>query len=210
MSEKKYYCYCSSNCRYETMTKEQILAAIAQATGVVDIDPDAGFVAKVKETNSGQYVTFWVGTQAQYNAIGEKATNCLYIITDDTSKADFEKAVARAISESEKAVGIANEAKQAAKEAKTRRYDYEEKDGSTALMDVNGKALFYIIEIMNLDARNVRETIVVDTASLISGNKFRFPSSPVITGELYEGRICVFLDVEYSDKWALTRLTGYC
>lgn len=93
MSEKKYYCFCGSNCKYETMTKEQIMAAIAQATGVTDIDPDAGFISKVKETN-GRYVTFWVGTQAQYNALQVKEENCLYIITDDTSKADFEKTVA--------------------------------------------------------------------------------------------------------------------
>lgn len=93
---KKYYCFCSSNCKYETMTKEQILAAIAQAaeTGLV-FDPDAAFVSKVKETNSGMNVTFWVGTQAEYNKLESIEANCLYIITDDTSKADFEKAIAQ-------------------------------------------------------------------------------------------------------------------
>ena len=30
MSVKKY-CYCENNCKYETMSKEEILAAIAQA-----------------------------------------------------------------------------------------------------------------------------------------------------------------------------------
>lgn len=90
---KKYYCFCSSNCKYETMTKEQILAAIAQATGFDNVDPDAGFITRVKEKNGGNYVTFWVGTQAQYNAIESKDTNCLYIITDDTTSADFMKAL---------------------------------------------------------------------------------------------------------------------
>jgi hypothetical protein len=83
---KKYYCFCSSNCKYETMTKEQILAAIAQAveTGSVS-NCDTGFITKVKEINGGGYVTFWVGTQAQYNALENVQRNCLYIITDDTT-----------------------------------------------------------------------------------------------------------------------------
>lgn len=83
---KKYYCFCSSNCKYETMTKEQILSAITQAaSGESVIDPDAGVISKVKETNTGGYITFWVGTQAQYNALqGNTEQNCLYIITDDT------------------------------------------------------------------------------------------------------------------------------
>lgn len=90
--ERKYYCLCEANCKFETMTKEQILAAIAQAaeTGLV-VDPDAGFISKVKEANEGKYVTFWVGTQAQYNALSSVEANCLYIITDDTTKEDFEK-----------------------------------------------------------------------------------------------------------------------
>ena len=96
MSEgKKYYCFCSSNCKYETMTKEQILSAIEQAErGEPVIDPDAGVLTKVKETNNGGYITFWVGTQAQYNALqGNVVQNCLYIITDETTTADMGKAI---------------------------------------------------------------------------------------------------------------------
>lgn len=80
---KKYYCFCGSNCKYETMTKEQILTAIADATGKIDIDPDAAFITKVKEGNSGGFVTFWVGTQAQYNELKTIESSCLYVITDD-------------------------------------------------------------------------------------------------------------------------------
>lgn len=84
--EKKYFCFCSSNCKYETMTKEQILTAIAQAlsTGKVE-NVDTGFITKVKEANGGRYVTFWVGTQAEYNALKEKKTDCLYIVTDSAA-----------------------------------------------------------------------------------------------------------------------------
>lgn len=92
--EKKYYCFCGSNCKYETMTKEQILAAIAQAVeGGAVVNPNAGFITKVKETNGGGYVTFWVGRQSQYNAIEKKDPSCLYIITDDTSAEDLDRTI---------------------------------------------------------------------------------------------------------------------
>lgn len=83
MSDRKYYCFCDLNCKFETMTKEQILSAIAQAAenGLV-FDPDAAFVTKVKESNVGGFVTFWAGTQAQYNALQTKDKNCIYVITD--------------------------------------------------------------------------------------------------------------------------------
>ena len=97
MSERKYYCFCDSNCKFETMTKEQILAAIAQAveTGSVG-DCDTGFVTKIKELNGGKTVTFWVGRQVEYNALQEKDSNCMYIITDDTLHADIDKALKEA------------------------------------------------------------------------------------------------------------------
>lgn len=101
---RKYYCMCDSNCKFETMTKEQILAAIAQAmeTGVVG-DVDTGFVTKLKELNTGSAVTVWVGTRAQYNAITEKAGNCLYIITDDTTSEDIVATCEAAVAAAEEA-----------------------------------------------------------------------------------------------------------
>lgn len=94
--ERKYYCICEDNCKFETMSKEQILAAITQAVenGKVH-NVDTGFITKVKEMNGGRYVTFWVGTQAEYNALEERATNCMYIITDETSAQDLEAALAK-------------------------------------------------------------------------------------------------------------------
>ena len=90
-----YYVICDDDSRHESMTKEQILAAIAQAleTGKIG-ECDTGFVTKVKETNGGNSLTFWVGTQAQYNALEAVAENCLYIISDDTSMTDFNNIVA--------------------------------------------------------------------------------------------------------------------
>lgn len=83
MAERNYYVVCDDNCRFEGMTKEQIITAIEQAieTGSVG-DIDAGFITKIKETNRNAELKFWVGTQAEYNAISVPSQNTFYIITD--------------------------------------------------------------------------------------------------------------------------------
>lgn len=92
--ERKYYVLCADNCRFEAMTKEQTLAAIAQAVETGEIkDVDAGFVTKIKEKNGGKQVTIWVGTQAEYNAISTPDVNCLYIITDDSTVQEMQNAI---------------------------------------------------------------------------------------------------------------------
>ena len=42
-----------------------------------------GFIESLKEMNNGGKFSFWVGTQAEYNALTEKNDGCFYIITDD-------------------------------------------------------------------------------------------------------------------------------
>lgn len=209
--EKKYYCYCSSNCRYETMTKEQILAAIAQATGATNVDPDAGFISKVKETNSGQYVTFWVGTQAQYNEIATKATNCLYIITDDTTKADFEKAAANLVSICDRTAAIAAEAKSIASKAGfSREFNVHTASPTFAMLHTANASLFYIIEIASKEQPNVREAITVDYFSLVSGNYLRFPCGVTVYGKRDGTSVSIFVTDGWTDTYGLTRFTGYC
>ncbi len=92
--ERKYYVLCQNNCKFESMTKEQILAAIEQAVSTGEItDVDTGFVTKLKELNANAALSFWIGTSAQYNALTEKAENCFYIITDDTREEDLQALV---------------------------------------------------------------------------------------------------------------------
>lgn len=88
-SERQYFVLCEDNCRFEAMTKEQIIAAIAEATGHTPQDVDAAFITKIKEKNHNTALSFWVGTQAEYNAIETKASDCFYIITDDTTLEDL-------------------------------------------------------------------------------------------------------------------------
>lgn len=139
MSERKYYCFCADNCKFETMTKEQILAAIAQAAehGLV-YDPDAAVISKVKEGNANGYVTFWAGTQAEFNALTETDPRCIYVVTDSTKDADIAAAFVELNELIDDALKIAGEAKETAKEAKTTAETHEHENyANTSLSNVN-------------------------------------------------------------------------
>ena len=83
-----------ANNKIETMTKEQILDAIAQAQqGHSVFDYDDAFISKIKEINHGNQLRFWIGTQAEYNAIATHENNVLYIISDDNSKEEIVAAI---------------------------------------------------------------------------------------------------------------------
>lgn len=99
--ERTYYCFCADNCKFETMTKEQIIAAIVQAveSGTVQ-DIDAGFITKIKETGTNGTLTFWKGTEAEFNALSPAVTASLvmaridedgkvYLCTNDTTMDTF-------------------------------------------------------------------------------------------------------------------------
>lgn len=83
----KLYAICDANCRWETLSREQILTAIMQAINEGTIsDIDAGFVQTIKTIN-GAALKFFVGTQAEYDALAaEQKQNLFAIITNDTTK----------------------------------------------------------------------------------------------------------------------------
>lgn len=87
MATPKVYVICDNNCKFESMTKEQILAAIVQAVNEGTIgDIDTGFITVVKTIN-GTPLSFFVGSQAEYNELSEEQQKNLFaIITDDRTK----------------------------------------------------------------------------------------------------------------------------
>jgi hypothetical protein len=91
MATPTVYVICDANCKWEGMTKEQILTAITQAVNNSNIgDIDTGFVQTIKTIN-GIGLRFFVGTQAQYNALSADAKQNLFaIITDDAAKENIE------------------------------------------------------------------------------------------------------------------------
>lgn len=81
-----YYVFNDANCKFESMTKEEILTAIAQAVATHEIhDVDTGFITTIKERNADTALKIWRGTQAEYNAIVTPDPDTFYIITDDDS-----------------------------------------------------------------------------------------------------------------------------
>lgn len=87
MAERTYFCYCDDNCRFETLTREQILTAITQAVNEGTIgDIDTGFVTTIKTIN-GSSLRFFVGTQSEYEKLSEdERQNLFAVITNDTTK----------------------------------------------------------------------------------------------------------------------------
>lgn len=90
-NERNYYVICDDNCRFPAMTKEEVIAAIEAATGHVPSEEeiDQAFITKIKELNANSELKWWLGTEAQYNALSEKDTHTLYIITDASEYDDF-------------------------------------------------------------------------------------------------------------------------
>lgn len=98
MSNRKYYVLCDSNCKFESLTKEQILTAIEQAVSTGEIqNVDSGFVTTLKEANKNTGLKFWVGTNAEYNALDPKPADTFCIITDDSLREDLQAAIGELI-----------------------------------------------------------------------------------------------------------------
>lgn len=87
METPRVYVICDQNCKFESMTKEQILTAIMQAVNEGTIENiDAGFVQTIKTVN-GVPLRFFVGEQSAYDALNdEEKQNLFAIITNDTTK----------------------------------------------------------------------------------------------------------------------------
>lgn len=87
MATPKVYVICDANCKFESLTREQILTAITQAVNEGTIgDIDTGFVTTIKTLN-GAPLRFFVGTQAEYEALtDDDKTGLFAIISNDTTK----------------------------------------------------------------------------------------------------------------------------
>lgn len=90
MPAGNYYAFDDNNCKFETMTKEQIIATIrgAMQTGLI-ID-EGGIYSSVDEINKNTNIKFWLGTKAEYNAVTEYADNVLYLISDEETQEEIQ------------------------------------------------------------------------------------------------------------------------
>lgn len=85
-----YYVFDDNKCKAEGMTKEEVLAAIAQATGKSAGDIDAAVITKIQERNKNKNLKFWVGSQAEYNRLSAKEDDTYYLITDPSKEQDVD------------------------------------------------------------------------------------------------------------------------
>lgn len=83
---RKYYVICEDNCKFESMTKEEIFDAIADATGSTPTPVDEAFITKIKEQNANKNTKVWTGTQAQFNALEETDDNTIYFVDTNVVK----------------------------------------------------------------------------------------------------------------------------
>ena len=114
MANVVYNVFNGDDCAFESLTKEQIYELIAnsiQQGELAGVDAENPFVTKIKEQNKGVPLKFWVGTQAEFNAIQTKEDNCFYIITDSTAQADIENALSELQTSNEGLVSASNKAK---------------------------------------------------------------------------------------------------
>ena len=79
---KQFYCFCDDDCKFPTMTMEQIIAAIAEATGNTPTNINDAVISKIKEAN-GKNLTFWHGTEAEFNALGVAAPQSIFRIDEN-------------------------------------------------------------------------------------------------------------------------------
>ena len=78
-----YYVFDDAKNLFEGMTREQIVNAIANATGLTPEQIDADVITSaIKEQNAQKSVNLWIGTQNEYNAIATPDENTLYVVTD--------------------------------------------------------------------------------------------------------------------------------
>ena len=80
----KVYVLCDNSCKYEGMTKEQILTAIMQAVENGEIkDVDTGFITTIKSVGTEKGLSFWFGTEAEFNALSPTPDTSSFIAKVD-------------------------------------------------------------------------------------------------------------------------------
>lgn len=94
MANSTVYALDAGGNKIETLTKEQILAAIQAAVETGQIPETlAAAIESIIEQNTSANIKFWVGTQAQFLELADTEENTLYFITDLTTVKDISDAL---------------------------------------------------------------------------------------------------------------------
>ena len=155
MSDETVFALDEGENKRESMTKEQILAAIANAitTGQVTGDYTA-FIEMIKEQNKGAGVKIWLGTQAELLALPEIDENTIYYVTDMSTMADLDAALTtlkQQLSSGDFKVGAADKA-------------------TNVTTNINGKAITSIFETNGTTVRKATHAEAADKATNVTTN----------------------------------------
>lgn len=194
MSERTYYVMCEDNCRFESMTKEQIIAAIAEATGNTPTHVDDAFITKLKEMNSNQNFSVWIGTTAEYNAIpaAERVQNRLYILTDEDvidSAIDSLSAAIDEIISGELIVAEATHAESA--ESATKLLNGEQIDVSSGGANITECGMYLcVIRVSDEEGSQYTELVAItDLRFNVSGRSVKIDSDGHYGGVSYNANL---------------------
>lgn len=72
MSERIVYGFCDDNCKFPVYTREEVLSLLQQAINdgsLLNIDAEYAAIQKIVDGNGGDNITFWTGTEAEFNAL---------------------------------------------------------------------------------------------------------------------------------------------
>lgn len=88
--------FCKNHCKRPVYTQEQVIALIQAAINEGSLENCTGdvLISKIQETNKNMGLKFWVGTQAEYNALTTKSSDTHYIISDDNTISGMNAAIA--------------------------------------------------------------------------------------------------------------------
>ena len=156
MAERNYYVIRDDGCKFPSMTKQQIYALLDETISSGHLPTDyqsGGFVTQIKEKNRNTDLSFWVGTQAEYNALDPKPQNTFCIISDDTSRDEF-------ISRIEELMKLSDSLKVAVDGLKSYKLLMLEQDSTFKTLDVG--------DLINLPFNSAGKYILYAYNSIIS------------------------------------------
>lgn len=97
------YGVCDNNCKHLVYTREEVLSLLRQAVedqSLLNVDAELAAIKKVIEINGGDNVVFWVGSEAEFNALDPAPVvsrfiprrgidGTVYICIDDTGMSNL-------------------------------------------------------------------------------------------------------------------------
>lgn len=83
MSEQRnVYGFCDDNCKFLVYTREETLSLLQQAINdgsLQNVDPEFAAIKKIIDSNGGENIVFWTGTESQFNVLDPKPATRRFI-----------------------------------------------------------------------------------------------------------------------------------